>query len=138
MAFIGKGTGANLPGRGLINPAFVIKIVPATDDMQQQPTSGRENPNTNRFNNLRVGTKIVAKVGNHEIVGKVFRVITNELGDSTFVKIRDSRGKTYKIQASQIVNTAGPEYDDAQKQLVSSPALFAESKFLSFHEFHKI
>jgi hypothetical protein len=130
-----SGTGALLPGRGLINPAFVIKIVPATDDLQQKPSTGRDNPDNDYLDNLKVGNQVQAKVSNKTIVGSVERIIKNELGDGVYVIVIDARGKSHKIEGSQIkkVNTA---LDNSDKdRLVSSPAIFNESKFLSFSQF---
>jgi hypothetical protein len=135
MSFIAKSTGALLPGRGLINPAFVIKIVPATDDLQQQRSSGRNNPNNDYLDNLKVGMEVMAMVGKKRIVGKIQRIIKNELGDGIFAIISDSTGKTRKIEGSRLQLTAsGPTTDDKLKAS-SSPALLAE-KFMSFHIFH--
>lgn len=135
MSFLGKSTGALLPGRGLINPAFVIKIVPATDDLQQQRSSGRDNPNNDYLDNLKVGTEVMATIGKKKIVGKIQRIIKNELGDGIFAIIADSTGKTHKIEGSRLQLTSpGPNSDDQLKS-ASSPALLAE-KFMSFDIFH--
>ena len=135
--YLGKssGTSAMLPGRGLINPAFVIKIVPATDDLQQKPSSGRENPSNDYLDNLKVGNLVSAKIGNKTIIGSVERIIKSELGDGVYIMIIDDRGKIHKVEASQItkVNTA---LDNSDKdRLVSSPGIFNESRFLSFSQF---
>lgn len=133
--YLTKTTGALLPGRGLINPAFVIKIVPATDNMQQQPTTGRDNPNNDYLDNLAAGSDVEAKVGKEVIHGKVERIIRNEIGDGLFVLVRDSTGKTHKIEGSQIKVTGNNIGNVDQEKLVSSPAIFNESRLLSFKEF---
>jgi hypothetical protein len=135
MPILAKSTGALMPGRGLINPAFVIKIVPATDDLQQQASSGRNNPNDDYLDNLKVGNEVKAKVKGKEIIGKVQRIIKNQLGDGVFVIVSDSRGKLHKIEGSRIEKTRGNNIDNDKERLASSPGLFNESKFLSFYQF---
>jgi hypothetical protein len=135
MSFLAKSTGALLPGRGLINPAFVIKIVPATDDLQQQPSTGRDNPSNDYLDNLKVGTEVMATIGKKKIVGKIQRIIKNELGDGIFAIIADSTGKTHKIEGSRLQLTKSGPNDSDYLRSTSSPALLAE-KFLSFQSFH--
>lgn len=132
-----SGSGSILPGRGLMNPAFVIKIVPATDDMQQKPDSGRNNPDNNYLDNLKTGSLVSAKVGKRTIKGKVDRVIKNDLGDCVFVVIKDDKGKMHKIDSTRIDKKFNNPIDDEQGRLASSPALLNESRFLSFSEFSK-
>ncbi len=135
MSFLAKSTGALLPGRGLINPAFVIKIVPATDDLQQQPSTGRDNPSNDYLDNLKVGTEVMATIGKKKIVGKIQRIIKNELGDGIFAIIADSTGKTHKVEGSRLQLTKSGPNDSDYLRSTSSPALLAE-KFLSFQSFH--
>jgi hypothetical protein len=135
--YLSKTSGSLLPGRGLINPAFVIKIVPATDNLQQQPSTGRDNPTEDYHDNLKVGNEVKGRVGKKTIVGKVERIIKNELGDCIYVMVSDPRGKSYKIEASQIEKTRGNIPDDDRAALTSSPALFNESDILSFEQFHQ-
>jgi hypothetical protein len=135
MPILSKSTGALLPGRGLINPAFVIKIVPATDDLQQQASTGRNNPNDDYLDNLKVGNEVKAKVKGKEVIGKVQRIIKNTLGDGVYVIVSDSRGNLHKIEGSRIEKTRGNNPDDDRERLVSSPGLFNESKFLSYRQF---
>jgi hypothetical protein len=137
MSFLAKTTSSNLPGRGLINPAFVIKIVPATDNLQQQPSTGRDNPSDDYLDNLAVGSQVIAKVGNRKISGSVQRIIKNELGDGVFVMISDSRGKIHKVEGSRIKKVSVPSVDDDNARLTSSPATFNESRILSFDDFLK-
>jgi hypothetical protein len=135
--YLSKTIGSLLPGRGLINPAFVIKIVPATDDMQQRASSGRDNPNDDYLDNLKVGTEVTSISKGKKISGKVQRIIKNELGDGVYVVIADSRGKLHKVEGSRISKTKSNNFDDRSK-LASSPALFGESKILSFRDFTNI
>lgn len=134
--YLGKssGTGALLPGRGLINPAFVIKIVPATDELQQKPSGGRNNPSNDYLDNLKVGDQVKADIGKRTIVGAVERIIRNNLGDGVFVMVIDARGKTHKVEGSRISKSRSAT-DDDDDRLVSSPAIFNESKVLSFSQF---
>lgn len=133
--YLAKSSGALLPGRGLINPAFVIKIVPATDDLQQPTSSGRENPTDDYLDNVKVGNEVKAKVGKKTIIGKVQRIIKNELGDGIYAIVSDSRGKTHKIEGSMISVIKGGKPDDDREKLVSSPALFNESRFMNYTEY---
>lgn len=126
-------SGGILPGRGLINPAFVIKIVPATDDMQEQPTNGRKNPNTDFLDNLETGASVEARVGKYVISGRVQRIIKNSLGDSTYVVIRDENGKIHKI-VSTLITPTEIDFIPGKERLSSSPAVFNES-FMSFSAF---
>ena len=133
--YLAKSSGSTLPGRGLINPAFVIKIVPATDDLQQQASGGRDNPENDYLDGLKVGNEVQATIGKKTVIGKVQRIIKNELGDGIYVIISDARGKTHKVEGSRITKSQGGAPTDYREKMVSSPALFNESKFLSFHEF---
>jgi len=138
MPFLAKTTSSNLPGRGLINPAFVIKIVPATDNLQQQPSTGRDNPSNDYLDNLAVGSRVIAKTGKTKIDGVVRRIIKNELGDGVFVMISDNKGKLHKIEGSRITKVSAPNADDDKARLTSSPATFNESRILSFDDFLKV
>ena len=137
MAILSKSNGSMMPGRGLINPAFVIKIVPATDDMQQQRAQGRDNPNTDYLDNLKVGASVSAKKGKRNIEGTVERVIKNGEGDVIYVVILDTDGKTRKLNASSIRISGKPNVEDDRGELVSSPGIFTESRILTFEEFVK-
>jgi hypothetical protein len=138
MPILAKSTGRNLPGRGLINPAFVIKIVPATDDLQQQPSAGRDNPNNDYLDNLKIGAEVIADLGKRKVKGSVQRIEKNELGDGVFVIIKEPRGKEHKVEGSRISRVGKPNADDDKARLSSSPALFNESKFLSFKDFSSL
>jgi hypothetical protein len=127
-----------MPGRGLINPAFVIKIVPATDNLQQQPSSGRDNPTNDYLDNLKVGTEVKANVNGKTIYGKVQRIMRNQLGDGTYVVISDSRGKIHKIEGSKLIRIKTNNLEDDRAELASSPAVVGESRILSFEEFSRI
>jgi len=133
--YLSKSSGSLLPGRGLINPAFVIKIVPATDELQQKQTYSRENPTNDYLDNLKVGQRVEATKGKEKVVGKVERIIKNSQGDGIYVIIRDSSGKEHKIEGSNItaLSSTDPGYD--RERNVSSPGLFNETKFLSFNDF---
>lgn len=137
MPILAKGTSGNLPGRGLINPAFVIKIVPATDDMQQNASTGRNNPTNDYLDNLKVGTDVIADLGKRKIRGTVQRIEKNELGDGVFVLIQDENGKTHKVEGSRISKVSKPNSDDDKARQVSTPALFNESRFKSYNDFLK-
>ena len=131
---LGKSAGSILPGRGLINPAFVIKIVPMTDDMQSHNNAGRPNQENDYLDGLRIGDEIEAEIDDKTVIGKIQQFIKNTEGDNVYAKIIDSRGKTHKIEGSQIKKS---NYRDASDndRLVSSPAKFNESKFSSYNEF---
>lgn len=136
MSYLGgRSSGTNLPGRGLINPAFIIKIVPATDALQQTNTSGRENPVNDYLDNLSIGDEVVADMGKRKIEGNILRIEKNEKGDGVFVIIKDKRGKQLKVEGSRVKSVFFPGSDDSKTRLQSSPVMFNESKFLSFKDF---
>ena len=135
--YLSKTNSSVMPGRGLINPAFVIKIVSATDELQQKNSSGRDNPNDDFLSSLKTGTDIEAKVDDKKITGTVSTVIKNAEGDVILVKMIDTNGKTHKIEATSIVKRK-KFGDDNRDKLTSSPAIFAESKFLCYSEFNSI
>jgi hypothetical protein len=137
--YLSKASNSWLPGRGLINPAFVIKIVPATDDLQQKPQNGRPNPNDNFLDNLQIGDSVEADLGKTRLRGRVSRIVKNSNGDAVYVVVKDRKGKKHKVDSSRIKLSGSTDPgDENQERLVSSPAVFAESKFLSFKEFSRL
>jgi len=135
MSSLTKSTGNGLPGRGLINPAFVIKIVAATDDMQQDPSAGRNNPSNDYLDNLNVGADVIGDLGKHKVRGTVQRIEKNELGDGVYVIIKTKSGKQIKVEGSRISRVSGPSADDDNARLSSSPAVFNESRFKTYNDF---
>lgn len=136
MANLSKSMIGQMPGRGLINPAFVIKIVPATDDMQQASSAGRENPNNDYLDNIEAGNTASAKVDGKTIIGTVKRIIKNELGDATYVVIMDKSGREHKVAATLISIERSPSMDlERARQLTSSPAMFTEQRFSTYDQF---
>lgn len=133
--YLSKSIGSTLPGRGLINPAFVIKIVPATDNLQQKPSTGRENPTNDYLDNLKIGTNVKGFTGKRFVKGRVSRIIKDQQGDGIYVIVSDIRGKEHKIEGSQIKILKGAEIPSDSDSLISSPGLFNESKLLFFSEF---
>jgi hypothetical protein len=130
----GLKSGSIMPGRGLVNPAFSIKIVPANDDMQQRPTSGRNNPNTDVLSNLKVGNSVSTKIDGTSITGNITRIIKNQEGDVIKIIIIDDKGAKHVSGVTNIgIGNVTPTNDE--KALVSSPAFFAESKFMFYNEF---
>jgi len=134
MSILAKSAGSIMPGRGLINPAFVIKIVPATDDMQQPKSTGRPNPSNDYLDKCEIGDEIRAKVDDEIVSGKVTRVIKNGEGDGVYVMITSPDGKSHKVEGSQIMDTGEPASTD-DDYLRSSPGIFNETKFMTFGEF---
>lgn len=132
MNLLGSSNTNILPGRGLVNPAFVIKIVAATDDLQQKPIPGRENPNNDYLDNLSVGDSIEADINGKWIEGNVKRIIRNDEGDGIFVVFSDLKGRTRKVDGSRIRRIESSAPDD-RMQLVSSPATF--ENFLGYRRF---
>ena len=136
---LGGRTSTNiLPGRGLINPAFVIKIVSANDDMQQPRGDNRNNPSDDFLSNLSVGDDVDGKSDDGKIIsGSIQEIIKNLLGDVTYVIVTDSKGKTHRLPSTtlQIRKKFRNDTDD-DEELTSSPAIFAES-VLCFSEFKK-
>lgn len=132
---LASSAGSILPGRGLINPAFVIKIVPATDALQEPVSAGRENPNNDLLDNLEVGTEVEAKVGKTSIAGRVQRVIKNGIGDGVYVIVRDAKGKDHKIEGGLISVVGADKPNPERERLISSPGIFNETQVLSFEEF---
>ena len=137
MPTLAKSTGRNLPGRGLINPAFVIKMVAATDDMQQNASTGRNNPTNDYLDNLNVGADVIGDLGKQKVRGSVQRIEKNELGDGVYVIIKTKSGKEFKIEGSRISRVSKPSTDDDTARLSSSPALFNESRFKTYNDFLK-
>lgn len=135
MQLGGGGSTNILPGRGLINPAFVIKIVAATNDMQQKTGSSRKNPNDDYLSNISVGDEVDAKVKGETISGSVQRIIKNELGDVTYVMVSDEKGETRKIEATELQTRKRYRKAPEDEAAISSPAVFAESRVLLFNEF---
>ncbi len=133
---LANSTSSLMPGRGLINPAFVIKIVPATDVLQQKPSTGRDNPNTDYLDNLYAGSTIRGRYGKKEIEGTVERILKNEIGDVTYVIVIDSKGKTYKIESTNIIPIRGNAPIGVDK-MTSSPGILGEHRRIctSFGEF---
>jgi len=134
MSILAKSAGSIMPGRGLINPAFVIKIVPATDDMQQPKSAGRPNPSNDYLDRYEIGDEIRANVNDEVVSGKVTRIIKNEEGDGVYVLITSQDGKTHKVEGSQIMDSGEPATSD-DDYLRSSPGIFNETKFMTFGEF---
>jgi hypothetical protein len=132
---LGSGSTNIMPGRGLINPAFVIKIVKVTDDIQEPKSNPRNNPNDDYFSNLNIGDDVDAKVDGKTVSGSVRRVIKNSLGDAIKVVVMDKRGKKHEIVASSIRRRKkfNKSAEDAQ-QAVLSPAVYNES-IMTFEEF---
>jgi hypothetical protein len=135
MSILAKSAGSIMPGRGLINPAFVIKIVPATDDMQQPKSAGRPNPSNDYLDKYEIGDEIRAKVDDEVVSGKLNRIIKNEEGDGVYALIISQDGKTHKIEGSQIMDAGEPTSSSSDDYLRSSPGVFNETKFMSFGEF---
>ena len=137
MSILAKSAGSIMPGRGLINPAFVIKIVPATDDMQQPKSNGRPNPSNDYLDKYDIGDEIRAKVDDEVVSGKVTRIIKNSEGDGVYALITSQDGKTHKIEGSQILDVGEPA-SNSDDYLTSSPGIFNETKFMSFSEFSSL
>jgi hypothetical protein len=134
MSILAKSAGSIMPGRGLINPAFVIKIVPATDDMQQPKNNGRPNPSNDYLDNYAIGDEVRARVEDEVVSGKITRIIKNAEGDGVYALITSADGKTHKIEGSQIMDSGEPG-SNSDDYLASSPGIFNETKFMSFGEF---
>lgn len=135
-SILGGGGNTNiLPGRGLINPAFVIKIVPATDELQQPKNSSRKNPNDDFLSNLVAGDEVDFKQNGKDMSGAVHRITKNALGDVVFVIVIDNNGHTHKVNATAVHSRKKYSDDSSNDDLVSSPAIFNESKWLSFSEY---
>lgn len=113
---------------GYENPAFKIRIVSPNDSLQ--PPRG-----TKEQMGIAIGDVISAKIKGTVIDGKVISVKKTRDGKSVqFVTIVTQNDKRYRVNVTQIsmfnnVNTGGEE------QRTSSPAVFAESKLLSFKQF---
>lgn len=136
-AYLGGSSNMNiLPGRGLVNPAFTIKMVAATDSIQQPAGGGRNNPNDDYLSNLSTNDSVFAKVDGKEISGNISRIIKNSEGDVIYVVIIDNKGDQYKVEATAIKKRKNFRRSDNDDSLVSSPASFNES-VLSFQEYHK-
>ena len=128
----GSGKAAGI-GHGLGNPAFVIKLVAATDQLQAKPSSGRDNPNTDYLDNLKTGSRVRAKVNKRYISGSVQQIIKNELGDCTYVMVMDQKGKIHKIESTLIKSVGGSTLDTDNASLASANVV--ENKFNSYTEF---
>lgn len=136
MDLSGKVSSNILPGRGLINPAFVIKIVPATDDLQQDRVCGRPNPSDDFLSNIATGDNVSFRKDKDVISGKINRIVKNSIGDVSYVIIIDETGETHKVEASRITARKNFKDDSNDDKMLSSPAVFNES-ILSFSSFLK-
>ena len=135
MDLASSGSSSNLmPGRGLLNPAFVIKIVPATDDMQQRASSGRNNQADDYLANYKIGDEVSVKLSKKTINCRIERIIKNSEGDGIYAIVKDSTGKKHKVESSRIIPRINNN-PNTKSDLESTPAMFAESKFLSFKDF---
>jgi hypothetical protein len=128
--------GASSPGHsslGYYNPAFKIRIVNPSDSLQQPAIPGRENPQDDLLDNLYVGQRIVAQIGNRKVSGKISRIFKNTDNEGIFVNMTTKDGKTYKVDGSRIsIGDSGSTGDNQarvdQERAISSPAFFAESR----------
>ena len=66
--------GMLLPGSGLVNPAFVIQILSANDDLEQPKSKSRGNPDNDFLDNLECGDTVFAKKGKENVEGKIQRI----------------------------------------------------------------
>ncbi len=130
----GSGGTSVMPGRGLVNPAFSIKIVAADDNLQQPESQGRPNPNDDFLNNLAIGD--VCGVENDKLEGRIISIKKNSKDDVIYVKLLDKLGKIHKIEATRIRQENVPDFIDDNRSF-SSPGIFNESRLLNFKEFSK-
>ena len=133
MPSLSNISGGGHTSLGYYNPAFKIKIVAATDDMQQQASGGRNNQSDDFLDNLALGTHVTANIGKKKIAGTVTKIFRNTENESIFAQIITKDGKTYKVDGSRIEignNSQSPHDDSA----TSTPG-FRESKTLSFSQF---
>lgn len=134
----GMSSGSIMPGKGLVNPAFKIKLVAATDKLQQPESPGRPAPADDYLDNLKVGDKVSFSTKEGKIEGRVERIIKNGEGDGVFVEVIDIDGKTHKVEGSRILAAVG-DLDSDEEVATSSPAIFAENqKFLSYDQFNEL
>jgi hypothetical protein len=127
--------GASNPGHsslGYYNPAFKIRIVNPSDSLQQPSIPGRENPQDDWLDNLCVGQRIVAHIGNRKVTGKISRIFKNTDNEGVFVEMITKEGKRYKVDGSRISikdsgNTGDNQARVDQDRAISSPAFFAEN-----------
>jgi len=134
---LGGANSGMMPGRGLVNPSFIIKIVPANDDMEQERSTGRNNPNNDVLSNIKVGNKVSTTIKGKDITGTIERIIKNGEGDVIKIVMIDKDGELHNVGVTDIKigDIIAPNDADVA---TSSPAMFAESKFLSFSEFIKL
>lgn len=136
---VSTSTSTNLmPGRGLINPAFVIKVLPATDVLQQPKTSPRPNPEDDYADNLTAGSHVEFTTKKGKMVGMIKRVIKNGESDGIYVEVVDREGEVHKVEASRILGVVKGSVNPDDEKLTSSPAIFAESYVMTFEEFAKL
>ena len=132
---LSRSAGSILPGRGLMNPAFVIKVVAANDSMQEQPSTGRNNQADDFLDGIKIGDEVEAKIKKKKVTGKVTRIIKNDLGDGVYAIVMDKNGKKHKIEGSLINKISYNETPDDKAAIMSTPARFNESRFLSYDQF---
>ena len=127
--------GMLLPGSGLVNPAFVIQILSANDDLEQPKSKSRGNPDNDFLDNLECGDTVFAKKGKENVEGKIQRIIKNSLGDVTFVIISDKEGRKHRLEATTVKKERPQEVTHDEEAATSSPAIFNENRFKSFSQF---
>ena len=132
---LSRSAGSVLPGRGLMNPAFSIKVVTANDSMQERPSNGRNNQSDDYLDGIKIGDSVTAKIKKKKVTGKVTQIIKNELGDGIYALVVDKNGKEHKIEGSLITKIRQTEITDDKAAIMSTPARFNESRFLSYNQF---
>ena len=135
--------GASSPGHssmGYYNPAFKIRIVNPSDSLQQQESPGRPNQKDDFIDNLAVGQRVMARIGNRKVKGKIVRIFRNDENEGVFAEIMTKDGKTHKIDGSRLYTSSmndGPDGqpNEDQERAISSPAMFAEGHIMTFESF---
>lgn len=135
-----NGTPGGGGALGYENPAFKIKIVAPNDALQQRQGRPRPNPANSIGDNLREGQPVTARIAGEEIAGIISAIHKNGENDVTFVEIKDNKGNVHKVDISRLGSADKYDEDipDNLSAATSSPAVFAESRFLSFPEFSNL
>lgn len=132
-------TAGIMPGKGLVNPIFQIKITTPNDKLQQPKTANTLVQVDDYLDKIKAGDRIKFKDNDGTISGRVESIEKNPEGDGLFVHVIDDNGEKHKVEGSRVISAEGIIDPLDKANLTSSPAMFAEnSKFLSYDEFHNV
>jgi hypothetical protein len=128
-----NGTPVTKGSRGLLRKqGFLIKLVSPSDTLQQKNAwtpSHYEN-----FEEITINSIVTARIRKRTIVGRVMRILRNELGDNVFAEILGNDGKTYKVDYTR-VKPGNFSMSPHDMQRTSANTAIVESRVVSFVDF---